>query len=217
MVENDKMWGYDFEKSKSLKSGSLLLSEPFMLDENFRRTVVLVCEHNEENGTVGLIVNKPINLRLNDVVEDFPAFNGKVFLGGPVGTDTLQFLHNLGDKISGSVKLTDNANSPALSAKVSGALKLTDNLYWGGNFEEIKALIQNGEVGENDIRFYLGYSGWSVGQLEQELKDNSWIITEATSEHIFKIPTDALWKEVMKNMGGVYDTMAGYPESPTLN
>ncbi|HWB64373.1 MAG TPA: YqgE/AlgH family protein, partial [Chitinophagales bacterium] len=115
MVDDDKIWSYEYEKSKGLKQGQLLLSEPFMLDENFRRTVVLVCEHTAENGTVGLILNKPVNLRLNEVVEGFPAFDTKVYLGGPVGTDTLQFLHCMGDEIEGGIQLAEN-------------------LYWGGNF-----------------------------------------------------------------------------------
>src|SRR4051812_40076623 len=113
MDEEEKIWSYEFEKGKEIKAGRLLLSEPFMFDENFKRTVVLVCEHNDDNGTVGLILNKPIELGLNDIVEDFPLFDSKVFLGGPVGTDTLQFLHSLGDKIEDS-------------------LQLGEGLYWGG-------------------------------------------------------------------------------------
>jgi len=198
MVYDNKIWSYDFEKSKELKGGQLLLSEPFMPDENFRRTVVLVCEHTPDNGTVGLIINKPINLRLNDIMEDFPAFKGKVFLGGPVGTDTLQFLHSLGNLVEGSVKLAEN-------------------LYWGGNFEQIKMLMLEEKIKPNDIRFYLGYSGWTVGQLHSELKENSWIITPATHQQIFETPIEVLWREVMRKMGGIYNTMAGYPENPALN
>ena len=198
MVDNEKIWSYEFEKGKDLKAGRLLLSEPFMPDENFKRTVVLVCEHNEANGTVGLIINKPINIRLNDIVEDFPVFKSKVFLGGPVGTDTLQFLHSAGEIIEGSVRLGDN-------------------LYWGGNFEQLKTLISEEKIKTNEIRFYLGYSGWEVGQLAGELKDNSWIIAQGTHQQIFQTPYDVLWREVMRNMGGIYSTMAGYPESPTLN
>jgi putative transcriptional regulator len=198
MVDNEKIWNYEFERGKGIKSGQFLLSEPFMLDENFRRTVVLVCEHNGENGTVGLIVNKSINLRLNDIVEDFPPYKGKLFMGGPVGTDTLQFLHTVGEEIENSVKLTDG-------------------LYWGGNFEQMKLLLSTGKISQKEVRFYLGYSGWGVGQLDQELKDNSWIITPATAKDIFQTKHEILWKEVMKNMGGVYDTMAGYPENPILN
>ena len=198
MSDKENVWSYEFEKEKGLAAGQLLLSEPFMFDENFRRTVVFVCEHTEDNGTVGLILNKPINLRLNDVVEDFPPFKAKIFLGGPVGTDTLQFLHSLGDKIENSIKLTDS-------------------LYWGGNFEQLKQMIHNGEITDNEVRFFLGYSGWSPKQLEDELKDNSWIVTQATSKHIFNTPFDDLWRTTMKEMGGVYNTMAGYPENPALN
>jgi putative transcriptional regulator len=197
-VETDKIWGYEFEKDKGIKSGRLLLAEPFMMDENFRRTVVLVCDHNYATGTVGLILNKPINLRLTEVVEDFPEFKAKLFLGGPVGTDTLQFLHRLGDEIEGS-------------------LQLSQKLFWGGNFEQLKTMIEKRLVASDDVRFFLGYSGWSFGQLDEELKSNSWVVTDAGYKHIFETPADNLWKEVMKNMGGVYNTMAGYPENPTLN
>ncbi|MBL7778949.1 MAG: YqgE/AlgH family protein [Chitinophagales bacterium] len=192
------MWSYEFEKAKKVQAGTLLLAEPFMFDENFRRTVVLVCSYHEEEGVVGLILNKPINLRLNDVVEGFPPFKSKIYLGGPVGTDTLQFIHSLGDEIEGTVKLNEH-------------------LYWGGNFEQMRSLMNAGKVKEGDVRFYLGYSGWSYGQLQDELKDNSWIISRATYQHIFQSDINTLWKSVMQGMGGVYQTMAGYPENPTLN
>jgi putative transcriptional regulator len=147
---------------------------------------------------VGVILNKPVNLRLNDVVEGFPPFKGKLFLGGPVGTDTLQFIHSLGEEIEGSVKLSEH-------------------LYWGGDFGELIRLVKNGQVKPDDVRFYLGYSGWETGQLQQELEDNSWIIATGNYRHIFQSDHTQLWKNVMKEMGGVYETMAGYPENPILN
>lgn len=210
MGVDERIWGYEFERHKGIRAGQLLLSEPFMFDENFRRTVVLICEHSEETGTVGLIVNKPVKLRLNEIIDEFPPFKGKMFLGGPVGTDTIQFIHTVGDMMEGSIKIAEG-------------------LYWGGNFEQLKILVEDGnkarkKEGENvlritadDIHFYLGYSGWSQGQLEEELRSNSWIIADATQQYIFQIAPDNLWKEVMKNMGGVYDTMSGYPENPMLN
>lgn len=198
MSDNESIWSYDFEKDKEIVPGRLLLSEPFMFDENFRRTVVLLCSHDDENGTVGVILNKPINLRLNDVVEEFPQFKGKLYLGGPVATDTLQFIHSLGDEIEGSVKLSDH-------------------VYWGGNFEQLRTLVTAGKLKPDDVKFYLGYSGWETGQLLQEMKDNSWIIAKGNYKHIFQSDVNTLWKNVMKEMGGVYDTMANYPENPTLN
>lgn len=198
MGENDRIWSYEFEKGKDITAGKLLLSEPFMFDENFKRTVVLVCSNDNENGTVGLILNKGINIRLQDVIEDFPHFKGKVFLGGPVGTDTIQFIHSLGDELEGS-------------------RKLNDNLYWGGNFKHLMVMISEGKVQPEDVSFYLGYSGWEPGQLQQEMEDNSWIVAKATHKHIFRNDVQTLWREVMSEMGGVYSTMSNYPESPILN
>jgi putative transcriptional regulator len=195
---DENIWSYEFEKDKEVKAGQLLLSEPFMFDENFRRTVVLVCEQSEESGTVGLILNKPINLRMEDVIDNFPHFKTKLFLGGPVGTDTMQFVHSLGDTIDESVKLTEN-------------------LYWGGNFEQLKAMIIAGKVKTDEVRFFLGYSGWGTTQLQEELKGNSWIIANAKSSHIFQADFNNLWKDIMTELGGVYNTMASYPENPTLN
>lgn len=198
MEKDQQIWNYEFEKEKSIVPGTLLLSEPFMFDENFRRTVVLVCEHGPESGTVGLVLNKPLDLRLAEVVEDFPDFNGRVFLGGPVATDTLQFVHSLGDKIEGSLPITQKVN-------------------WGGNFEQLKEMISKGQVAPYEVNFYLGYSGWSPEQLKTELMDNSWIVAKGTHKLIFEVDYTKLWKHIMKEMGGVYTTMAGYPENPGLN
>lgn len=198
MQPNDQVWSYEFERNKVLQAGVMILSEPFLEDENFRRTVVLICEHHPENGTVGLILNKKIKLRLNELVENFPDINGKVYFGGPVSTDTLMFLHSLGDELEGTIRLSEH-------------------LYWGGNFEQLKGMIKQGKAGINDVHFFLGYSGWSVGQLEDELKENSWIVTKASYKYVFQTSPDELWKSVMKNMGGVYQTMSGYPENPALN
>lgn len=193
-----KTWGYEFEKHKKIGAGKLLLSEPFMYDENFRRTVVLICSHDEENGTMGIILNRPINVQLNEVVDGFPFFKAKLFLGGPVATDTLQFLHSMGDEIEGSIKLSEH-------------------VYWGGNFEQIRTMINTGSVKADDIRFYLGYSGWAAGQLLQELKSNSWIVAKANYRHVFQSDSNLLWRQIMKELGGIYATMAGYPENPVLN
>ncbi len=197
-MSTEKFWSYKFEQKKGLASGQLLLSEPFMFDDNFRRTVVLLCSHDEDNGTVGLVLNKLTHLELNDVLDDFPPLKAPVFLGGPVGADTVQFIHSLGDEIEGSIKLSEG-------------------LYWGGNFEQLRGLIKSGKVTTDNVHFFLGYSGWSPGQLLQEMQDNTWIVANATASHIFRADMNHLWKEVMKGMGGIYAVMADYPENPILN
>jgi putative transcriptional regulator len=195
---SELIWSNEFEKGKKLEAGKLLLAEPFMSDENFSRAVVLICQHDDKEGTVGLILTKQVKLPISEVVAEFNNFKGRLFLGGPVGTDSLQFFHRLGEKIEGS-------------------LKLADNLYWGGNFEQIKMLVELHQINENDICFYLGYAGWSIGQLEEEMEDDSWIVTDSTAEHVFDIRPETLWKTIMRGMGGVYERMAGYPENPILN
>lgn len=193
------IWNYDFEKGKSLGAGTILLSEPFMWDENFRRTVILVCKHHSIEGTSGVILNKPVKLELEDLLESFPkGFGGKLYLGGPVGTDIIQILHTVGDKLTGS-------------------RKLCEGVYWGGDFNQLKKLIRHGEITNRHIRFYIGYSGWDAKQLQDELKDNSWILSPARHAYVFDDEPDALWRRIMTDMGGLYSTMASYPENPNLN
>lgn len=180
-----------------ISKGKLLLSEPFMPDPNFKRTVILLTEHNEE-GTVGFVLNRVLEVSLNDVVENFPKFEAPLFYGGPVQPDTLHFVHCIGEEIKGSKKIADG-------------------LYWGGDFEQLiyKAMAQ--EIKPDDFRFFIGYSGWSPNQLADEIKENSWILSEATHNHIFKSNNKMMWKEILKNMGGEYKMMSNFPEDPSLN
>ena len=193
------VWSHDNEKGKPLQAGSLLLSEPFMWDENFRRTVILVCRHHSIEGTSGVILNKPVQLNLEDLIENFPkGFDGKLYLGGPVGTDMIQMVHTMGHKITDS-------------------MKLAEGIWWGGNFDQLRKLIRQGEITSQHVRFYVGYSGWDARQLQDEIKDNSWIIAQAKHEYIFNDDPDGIWRKVMNDMGGLYQTMASYPEDPNLN
>ncbi len=193
------VWNFDFEKNKPLQAGSILLSEPFMYDENFRRTVILVCKHHSIEGTTGVILNKPVQLDLEDLLENFPkGFNGRLYLGGPVGTDIIQIVHTMGDKIGGSHKLCEG-------------------VYWGGDFNQLKKLIRQGEITSQHVRFFIGYSGWDAQQLRDELKDNSWVIAAAQHKYVFNDDPDTLWRHIMSDMGGIYRTMAAYPENPNLN
>lgn len=200
MSENmPHIWTYEFEKSKTLQAGSILLSEPFMWDENFRRTVILLCRHHSVEGTTGLILNKPVKIELEDILDNFPkGFGGRLFLGGPVGTDLVQMLHTMGHLIDGSQKVGEG-------------------IYWGGDFNQLKKLIRQKEITNRHVRFYIGYSGWDAEQLQNELKENSWIISSSRHAYIFNEDPDSLWKMILTDMGGLYQTMASYPENPNLN
>jgi len=179
-------------------AGQLLLSEPFMLDPNFKRTVVMVCEHIEDGGTVGFILNRPLKIKVSDALVDFEGIDNELFYGGPVAQDTLHYLHRHGDLIEDS-------------------MQIIDDIYWGGNFEQLNNMLKAGTIESTDVKFFLGYSGWSPGQLEAEMEDSSWIISQARSQYIFNTSDKELWKKVLSDMGGEYRQLVNYPEDPSMN
>lgn len=179
------------------QKGGLLLSEPYLADPNFERTAILLTEHNEE-GTVGFILNKPSDSRVNEVMEDLKQLDARVFIGGPVEQDTLHYVH----RIEG---LTDS-------------IELTPGLYWGGNFEQLLSLVETNQVAPTDIKFFLGYSGWSTGQLEDELKADSWIVSDQVSDElIFETDPETMWKKAMRGLGGRFSVYSNYPADPRMN
>jgi len=177
--------------------GKILISEPFLLDYYFKRSVVLLAEHNED-GTFGLILNKPVDLLLSDVIKDFPHFDAPVYLGGPVKTDSLYFIHTLGDLIEGS-------------------LEIIPGLFWGGEIEHIRELITIGKIGPKEIKFFVGYSGWVSRQLEGELNRNSWLVSTIRTTQVMKYNNEKMWINSLKNLGGNYAYWTNFPSDPALN
>ncbi len=177
--------------------GRLLISEPFLADPNFERTVVLLCEHNEE-GSFGFVLNKPSVLKLGEVMEMIPGVDDLVFVGGPVQQDTLHFLHR--------------------NTHIENAVKICEDVYWGGDFESLVNGIDTAETRASDVRFYLGYSGWSPGQLDAELKEDTWIVCDyVTDELLFDTDPPQMWKKALGSMGGRFSIYANYPVDPRLN
>jgi len=176
--------------------GRILISEPLLNDSYFKRSVVLLTEYSEE-GAVGFVLNKPIDLPMNEVIDDFPEFNATIYIGGPVAKDTIHFIHTLPDLIPNSVHVKDN-------------------IYWGGDFERIKELISGGLIQPSQIRFFLGYSGWSPNQLDEEIDNNAWLISEIDSSKIMA-PDQSLWTKTLKELGEKYKIWTNCPENPSLN
>lgn len=176
--------------------GKLLISEPFSQDAYFKRSVVLITEHNQE-GTVGFILNKPVMIELQEIRKDLPEFEAQVALGGPVSPNTIHYIHRLGDLIPDSVHIFGD-------------------IYWGGDFEVMKQLLSSGQLNKNDIRFFLGYAGWSPNQLDGELERNSWIVSDSLEDNIMD-NTEGFWKEILHNIGGKYELWPNFPENPKLN
>ena len=125
-------------------------------------------------------------------------FKENVYVGGPVQQDTLHFIHR--------------------SNEIEEKIEINKGLYWGGNFEQLMILIDTKQIKTNDFRFFLGYSGWSSGQLMEELEQNSWIVYQgATPEQVFDQNPDVLWKGILNEMGGRYKMFSNYPIDPRLN
>ncbi len=180
-----------------IKVGSLLMSDPFMLDSNFKRSAILLCDHRKES-TVGFILNRPLDMQINQLVADFPEFEAEVFFGGPVATDTIHYVHNVGDMLDNSIKV------------MSG-------IYWGGDFDKLKFLIQSKLIKPQNIRFFVGYSGWSEGQLADEVEVGSWYTTNMHANYLFKSKPKSLWKQITHNMGNNYTVIAQMPDPVCLN
>lgn len=180
-----------------IKAGSILIAEPFMMDSPFRRSVIAVCEHRSD-GTVGFILNKTIDMNIESLVADFPEFEATVYYGGPVATDTIHYIHNLGN-------LLDNSN------------EVSRGVYWGGDFDKLKFLVSSGLVKPDNIKFFVGYSGWSGGQLQEELDEGTWIVDDLYANYAFKDEESSLWSTVLNNKGDKYTVIAQMPESHSNN
>jgi putative transcriptional regulator len=185
------------ENKLSPRAGRLLIAEPFLHDGFFKRAVVLLAEHSEK-GSVGFILNKPLDVLVHEAVPDFPHYHSLTLFGGPVQRDQLYYIHTLGDKIEGSAPIAKD-------------------LWWLGDFEQIKELIAKKEIRPDQLRFFIGYAGWEAGQLDKELEEKSWFVSHPDKELIFSHAPDEMWASAVKNMGSDFAPMANFPEDPSLN
>lgn len=179
-------------------TGKLLISEPFLNDPNFKRSVVLMAEHSEE-GTLGFILNQISQFFLKDLVPDLWQADFPVFVGGPVEMDTIHFIHRCNNKMN------------------SGE-EIAEGIYWGGNFETLKILVNNNSISNNEIKFFLGYSGWATGQLAEEIVENTWIVSDQfTQDIVFSSNEEKLWREVIVSLGPKFAHVSNFPTDPSLN
>jgi len=188
----------NISKLNNLKpqKGRLLLAEPFMNDDHFSRSVIYMCEHGK-TGSYGFILNNKLHIKLDEIIPDIEIPNINVYYGGPVHSSNLFFLHQLGDIIDSSVKISDN-------------------IWTSGDFNQIIEFMNMGILDINKIKFFLGYAGWTKNQLETEFDSNSWIAIDLKKENIF-CKNDDLWKEVLSNRGGKLKAIANFPINPTDN
>jgi putative transcriptional regulator len=177
--------------------GVLLIADPFLKDPNFLRTVVFLCEHRAE-GSFGFVLNRQYQNTLDELIPELDGFKFPVYYGGPVQVDTIHFLHQYPDLIP-------------------GGQEVLKGVFWGGDFEMVVKSILSGAVDPARIRFYVGYSGWSDGQLGDEMKEKTWLTVKANRQLVFHKNFEEIWKDALRHLGGDYEIMVNFPIDPQLN
>ena len=177
--------------------GRILISEPFLRDATFGRSVILLVDHTDE-GSMGLVINKQLPLFLNDIIMEFKYLDEiPLYKGGPIATDTLFYLHTLSD--------------------IPGSISISKGLYLNGDFDEIKKYILQGNKISGCIRFFLGYSGWDSEQLSNEIRENTWLVSEEEKSYLMKNNIKDMWRKALEKLGSKYETWSRFPQVPTLN
>jgi putative transcriptional regulator len=174
-------------------AGSLLIAHPNMLDPNFRRAVLFISVHNPEDGALGVILNRPLDKQVADLVNDEPPAglaNVPVFLGGPVGRNQLMFA--------------------AFEWQKGEGLKINHNV----NLEEASTLLSDDP---SSVRAFVGYAGWGAGQLEAEMKQNAWLLQKPSRATLKTKDLSKLWFDIMRGLGPWYKMLAAAPDDPSLN
>ncbi len=189
---------FDFSNNNQPEAGSLLISEPFLADQYFTRSVIYLCEHND-NGSFGFVLNKYIDYEVEDLLPNELSSEMKISIGGPVDGKNLFFVHSLGDQLE-------------------NAIAVDKDIFIGGDFEKLKGLLKDDPNLLKQIRFFIGYSGWSPGQLQDELEEKSWIVLNGIpSSTILSTNDENLWKTIMSKLGGKFKVMSEFPVDPNLN
>lgn len=182
----------------NLQKGHLLIAEPSIIgDISFNRSIILIADHNPQ-GSIGFILNKPLDFTLQDLIPEIE-IPFEVYNGGPVEQDNLYYIHKTPEIIPNSIEISDG-------------------LYWGGDFQKVTELIKKDQLKGEDIRFFLGYSGWETNQLTSELRSNAWILSENMHrKRIIEKVNTSFWKEKMLELGGDYSIWSNAPENPAYN
>ena len=182
----------------SPEKGNILISEPFLQDAYFQRSVVLLVEHNSL-GSMGFVLNKKTDLFVNDFLEGLDNVERiPIYMGGPVSSDHLFFIHSLGNIIPNSIQISEN-------------------LYFDGDFETLKYYISSGKPVGDKVKFLLGYSGWTKDQLYGEITSDSWLVCPPSNLDILLAEGESFWKDSIELIGGPYLTWINYPKDPLLN
>ncbi|MEO8087166.1 MAG: YqgE/AlgH family protein [Bacteroidota bacterium] len=192
------MAGTKKNKEEKLKPhvGALLLSEPFNPEPNFKRAVVLISQH-DQRGSIGFILNKPTPLLINDVLEDFPEFKAQIHWGGNQRLDSVYYIHTI--------------------SKLKGAQPISNGIFWGGDYEHLKLMVESKQINPEQIKFLAGYNAWSPRKLAKEIRNENWWVTNADLQSAFNEHPDTAWGNILQRNGHVYGILNDFPEDPGIN
>ncbi len=181
-----------------MRKGNLLISNYTLInDPEFNRSVIYITKDNDE-GSIGFVINKKSSYKICDLDKEFSDIKAPIYFGGPVGVDTIHFLHRENKMLSSSEKVSNE-------------------IYWGKDFDKLISLIRKKKIDIGNIKFFMGYSGWEHKQLENEITENSWLVQNNFSlDDIFKCGKD-FWKKILLNLGDKYKLWANSPENPNYN
>jgi len=193
-----KKLNLSFQNNEVAKKGCLLISDPFLDDHYFARSVILLCEHNVD-GSFGFVLNNYIELDIHKLDDKFPDIAARISIGGPMSKENLFFIHRLGKEIN-------------------GATIIAPGIYYGGDFDELSNKLALHPELQNQVRFFIGYSGWSIGQLNQELIEKSWIpVSNIPLEMIFNTSDEKLWSNCLELQGDRFRMISKFPVNPMDN
>ena len=187
-------------KNKQYGKGSLLIANPVLPDPNFSRTVILLCNHNDQ-GSFGLVINRSTQLKAPDLfssIDILKSYNAKIYIGGPVSQSMVFYLYRS-------------------SRNVIDLDEICSGVYLGSNLETLESLYLDIENPEENIRFYLGYSGWSDGQLDGEMEQNSWLVQDANEQFVFLDSENLIWPKAVNSLGEKYQYLTKAPVNPQWN
>ena len=187
-----------FHNKQKAVQGCVLLSDPFTQDSYFSRAAILLCRHNKKE-TFGFVLTNYIEIDLHKLDENLPEIITKISFGGPVEKDNLFYIHTFGKEIE-------------------GAEQIIDTLYFGGDYEMLFELIKADPKRINEVRFFIGYAGWDFEQLNNEMKDHSWIaVTNITEKEILSTSSNHFWKDCMTKQGSKFEMISNFPLNPNEN
>lgn len=180
--------------------GTLLVAEPFLKESYFNHAVVVLVDYEPPVSAMGVVINNPTEYKLQEMVDGVKVKEPiSVYCGGPVGSDRLYFMHTLGDLIPET-------------------RRVGDNLWLGGDFDTLFGIINDGYDVEGHIRFFMGYSGWSPGQLEEEVSKRVWAVSPMVSgRELLRGDGDSVWHDCVRRLGPGFRGWLYHPRNLMAN